>query len=397
MITGYEVVDDKTVVFAFDEIYAPWQTLFSFVLPAHILEGEPFNTVWDDAISMGSGPFTFVEWVAEERITLARNENYWGEASGDVQTLNVLFLGGEEVQVDALGDGEVDMIYPQPYVSLMEEVAGIGRVDSVTGLGPVWEYFGFNQDDPRLRNLFIRQAIAQGINRDAIVEEVVRPITPEGQLLGNAVWLNNSVHYQDHFNGLFPYDPIAAEALLTDNGCVEGEDVIYECGGERLSFAWATTSGNEARDMHFELAQADLAAIGIEITPELRADIRVAADEQPAGGGRRLAGLEPGLGRLTRPVMGQLPLLLPGQRLERLRRTELLPVLRRGGGCTDQADRRDRRPRRAGGHLQPGRRAVAGRGPDDPDVSETDAPRLGFGHPGARRQPIRDRPLLEHR
>ena len=267
LITGYEVVDDKTVVFAFDEIYAPWQTLFSFVLPAHILQGEPINTVWDDAISMGSGPFTFVEWVPEERITLARNENYWGDASGDVQTLNVLFLGGEEVQVDALGDGEVDMIYPQPYVSLMDEVAGIGGVESVTGVGPVWEYFGFNQDDPRLRNLFVRQAIAQGINRDAIVEEVVRPITPEGQLLGNAVWLNNSVHYQDHFNGLFPYDPIAAEALLTDNGCVKGEDGIYECGGERLSFSWATTSGNEARDVHFELAQADLAAIGIEITP----------------------------------------------------------------------------------------------------------------------------------
>jgi peptide/nickel transport system substrate-binding protein len=267
LITGYEVVDDKTVVFAFDEIYAPWQTLFSSVLPAHILEGEPFNTVWDDAISMGSGPFTFVEWVPEERITLARNENYWGDASGDVQSLNVMFLGGEEVQVDALGDGEVDMIYPQPYVSLMNEVDGIGRVESVTGLGPVWEYFGFNQDDPRLQNLFIRQAIAQGINRDAIVEEAVRPITPDGQLLGNAVWLNGSVYYQDHFNGLFPYDPIAAEALLTDNGCVEGEDGIYECGGERLSFSWATTSGNEARDVHFELAQADLAAIGIEITP----------------------------------------------------------------------------------------------------------------------------------
>ncbi|MET0567062.1 MAG: peptide ABC transporter substrate-binding protein [Acidimicrobiia bacterium] len=267
LITGYEVVDDKTVVFAFDEIYAPWQTLFSSVLPAHILEGEPFNTVWDDAISMGSGPFTFVEWVPEERITLARNENYWGDASGDVQTLDVMFLGGEEVQVDALGDGEVDMIYPQPYVSLMDEIDGIGHIDSVTGLGPVWEYFGFNQDDPRLQNLFIRQAIAQGINRDAIVEEVVRPITPDGQLLGNAVWLNSSVYYQDHFNGLYPYDPIAAEALLTDNGCVEGEDGIYECGGERLSFSWATTSGNEARDVHFEMAQADLAAIGIEITP----------------------------------------------------------------------------------------------------------------------------------
>ena len=267
LITGYEVVDDKTVVFAFDEIYAPWQTLFSSVLPAHILEGEPFNTVWDDAITMGTGPFTFVEWVPEERITLARNPNYWGEATGDVQTLNVLFLGDEEVQVDALGDGEVDMIYPPPDVSLLEEVAGIGEVESVTGLGPVWEYFGFNQDDPRLANLFVRQAIAQGINRDAMMEAVVRPITPGGQLLGNSVWLNSSDHYVDHFNGQFPYDPVAAEALLSSNGCVRAEDGIYVCGDQRLSFGWATTSGNDSRDMHFELAQADLAAIGIEITP----------------------------------------------------------------------------------------------------------------------------------
>ena len=99
--------------------------------------------------------------------------------------------------------------------------------------------------DARLQNLFVRQAIAQGIERDAMMEAVVRPITPDGQLLGNSVWVNSSDHYVDHFNGRFPYDPVAAEALLTGNGCVEGEDGIYECGGERLSFSWATTSGSE--------------------------------------------------------------------------------------------------------------------------------------------------------
>ncbi len=268
LITGYEVVDEKTVVFAFDEIYAPWQTLFSAILPSHILEGEDFNTVWDDAITMGSGPFTFVEWVPDERITLARNPNYWGEASGDVQTLNVLFLGDEEEQVDALGDGEIDMFYPQPYVSLIEEVDNIDRVEWVTGPGPVWEYFGFNQDDPRLQGLFVRQAIAQGINRDAIAEAVVRPITAETELLGNSIWLTGSANYADHFNGLFPYDPVVAESLLSGNGCIKGEDGIYACGGQRLSFSWTTTSGSEARDLQFELARADLAVIGIELTPD---------------------------------------------------------------------------------------------------------------------------------
>ena len=268
LITGYEVVDEKTVLFAFDEIYAPWQTLFSTILPAHILEGQPFDTVWDDAITMGSGPFTFVEWVPEERMVLARNPNYWGDAPGDVETLNIVFYPDSAAGADALADSEVDVIYPEPYVSLMDQVNGMGGIEWVTGVGPVWEYFGFNQDDTRLRQLFIRQAITQGINREAILDAVVRPIAPGAEALGNSIWLNGTDHYQDHFNGLFPYDPVAAEGLLTANGCVEGEDGIYVCDGERLSFSWATTSGNEARDLHFELARADLAAIGIEITPE---------------------------------------------------------------------------------------------------------------------------------
>jgi peptide/nickel transport system substrate-binding protein len=268
LITGYEVVDDKTVLFAFDQVYAPWQTLFGTILPAHILEGQPFNTAWDDAITMGSGPFTFVEWRPEDRIVLARNPNYWGAASGDVQTLNIVFYPDPTAEVDALGDGEVDVIYPQPDLSLMDEVDGIGGIELVTGLGPVWEYFGFNQDDLRLQQPFVRRAIAQGINRDLIVEEVVRPITPGAELLGNAIWLNGSAHYVDHFNSVFPYDPAAAEELLTENECIEGDDGIYACGGERLSFSWATTSDNEARDLHFELVQADLAAIGIEITAD---------------------------------------------------------------------------------------------------------------------------------
>jgi hypothetical protein len=54
-IEGYEVVDEKTIVFQFTNIYAPWQTLFSAVLPKAELEGQPFNEVWDDLITLGSG------------------------------------------------------------------------------------------------------------------------------------------------------------------------------------------------------------------------------------------------------------------------------------------------------------------------------------------------------
>lgn len=285
-ITGFEVVDDKTIVFAFGAVYAPWQTLFQQpgVMPKHILEDQPFNAIWDDLITMGNGPFTMVEWIPDERIVLERNPNYWGESAGDVQRVEIVFLEDSQTQIQALRGQEIDMFYPQPQVSLVEEVDAIEGVEWEAGLGPIWEHFDFNQDDPRLQNQFVRQAIAQGINREAILEAVVRPISADAELLGNTIWMNTSTNYEDHFNEQFPYDPAAAEALLTDNGCTRGGDGIYECDGERLSFTWSTTAGNEGRELQFELAQADLAQIGIEVTAKFGPASEVFADEFIYGG-----------------------------------------------------------------------------------------------------------------
>jgi peptide/nickel transport system substrate-binding protein len=283
-ITGYEVVDEKTVVFAFSEVYAPWRTLFSIVLPKHALEGEAFDTIWDEAITMGSGPFAFSEWEPGERIVLQRNTRYWGDAPGDVQSVEIVFPEDLEAQVDALRDGEVDMIYPTPQVSLVEDVTAMGGIDWEAGLGPVWEHFDFNQDDPRLQNLYVRQAIAQGINRDAIVEAIVRPIAGDAEPLGNSVWLSNNANFQDHFNARFPYDPEVAEALLVDNGCIRGADEIYVCDGERLSFTWTAATGSEDREVQFEMAEADLRAIGIEVTAKFAPANDVFSDANFFGG-----------------------------------------------------------------------------------------------------------------
>jgi peptide/nickel transport system substrate-binding protein len=284
-MTGYEVVDDKTFLAIFGDLYAPWQTLFAPVLPAHELEGQPFNTVWDELITLGSGPFAMVEWVQDERILLERNENYWaseerasGAPLGDVQTINIVFLEDSQTQIQALRGQEIDMFYPQPQVSLVEEVDAIEGVEWEAGLGPVWEHVDFNHSDPLLSQKFIRQAVAQGIDRDSIVEAVVRPIAADAEPLGNTIWMNGTAFYEDHFSQ-YPYDPVAAEARLTDNGCTKGSDGIYECDGQRVTFNWATTAGNEGRELTFALAQASLAEIGIEVNAAFAPASEVFADE----------------------------------------------------------------------------------------------------------------------
>ncbi|MEX2251861.1 MAG: ABC transporter substrate-binding protein [Acidimicrobiia bacterium] len=284
-IIGYELVDDKTFLAIFSEIYAPWKNLFEVVLPAHELEGKPFETVWDDGITLGSGPFVFSEWVPGERIVLTRNPNYWasrdrasGGALGDVQTVNIDVIPGTEAQVRALRNEEIDMFYPEPQISLVEDVTSMSDVTSEAGLGRIWEQIDFNHDDPLLSQEFIRRTFAMAIDRNAVMEEVVRPMAPDAVPLGNTVWMVGTPYYQDHFSQ-FSFDPVGAEQLLIENGCVKGEDAIYVCQGQRLSFRWATTAGIEGRETLFDLAQASLTEIGIEVTADFGPATRVFANE----------------------------------------------------------------------------------------------------------------------
>jgi len=285
VITGYELVDDKTFLAIFGEVYAPWKNLFDVVLPARELEGKTFGTVWDDGITLGSGPFVFSEWIPGERIVLTRNPDYWatrdrasGGALGDVQTVNIEFLPGSEDQVRALRNEEIDMFYPEPQISLVEDVTSMSDVTSEASLGRIWEQIDFNHDDPLLSQEFIRQAFAMSIDREAVMEEVIRPMAPEAVALGNTLWMVGTPYYEDHFSR-FTYNPVAAEQLLIDNGCLQGEDAIYECRGQRLSFRWTTTAGLEARETLFDLAQVSLAEIGIEVTAAFGPPARVFDNE----------------------------------------------------------------------------------------------------------------------
>ena len=260
LITGYEVVDDKTFLAIFSEVYAPWRNLFNVVLPAHVLGDQPFNEVWDEAITLGSGPFQFSEYVAEESISLTRNPNYWatrdpasGASMGDVQNVRIDFLGDSATLVDALRDEEIDMFYPEPNESLVDEVTSMGDITSEIGPGRIWEHIDFNHDDPLLSKKYVREAFARAIDREEVLDEVVRPMLEGAVALGNTVWLTETPYYEDHF-GQYTYDPEAARQLLVANGCVEGEDGIYVCDGQRLSFRWATTAGIEGREALFDLA-----------------------------------------------------------------------------------------------------------------------------------------------
>jgi peptide/nickel transport system substrate-binding protein len=128
----------------------------------------------------------------------------------------------------------------------------------------LWEHIDFQFRDDRLRKPFIRRAIATAIDRQAIVDEIIRPIDPDAQVLNNLLYGIEQPEYEGHFDQ-YRGDAAAARSILEDHGCTEAEDGIYRCDRRRLTFVYYTTAPNPIRKHLAEVVRAQLEAAGIEI------------------------------------------------------------------------------------------------------------------------------------
>jgi len=268
LISGVDVIDDKTVRVSLTDRFGSWQGLFARVLPSS------YESL--DVVTMPkTGPFDVAAWVEGDRMVLGRNNAWWAESDpisgtpvGTVDELTVRFIDELTESVSALEDGEVDVVTARPDE---EAVARLGDLDGVVMRvtpGPFWEHIDFHHADNLLQERWLREAIAMAVDREAILDATVRLLQPDALPLDNTMYMRGTQFYEDHYS--VDHDPDGAERLLTNHGCVRGEDEVFSCAGRRLSLIWASTSDDPAREAIFTEVRDDLAAIGIELAPEFR-------------------------------------------------------------------------------------------------------------------------------
>jgi len=299
--TGYELIrravtiNRKTVRFVFKQPYAGWRELFSGgygVLPAHALRGEDFNKVWESNLNnpktgrpISNGPFIFRSYQRGSQMTWVRNPRFWGPHPAYLDRVVFRFLPNTNTEIQQMRGGEVDAIYPQPQLALAELRRTRG-VTVVSNAGPTWEHLDIQlgpKGHAALKRLYIRQAIVHGINRAAMVRRLFGSIKPGLPVLHNAVFVSNDSRYERHYN-TWNYNPARARQLLTRNRCTRGGDGIFSCPGVgRLSFSLKTTLGNQRRALVFEIVQATLKDVGIELRFEPYSAGVVFGDEHISG------------------------------------------------------------------------------------------------------------------
>ena len=209
------------------------------ILPAAgIAAGRPFTEA-----PLGSGPFRLIGRLQPGRLRIERRR--------DAQVVELVTVKDPSVRVMKLLRGEVQILQNDLSPELVDWVAARSGVRIETQPGTNCSYLGFNLDDPVTGDMRIRQAIAHGIDREALLRHLFhdRARPAEGLLVPE--------HWAGH-PGLAPHrhDPALARALLAQAGF----------GPDRPLGLTLKTSADPFRVRLATVIQSQLAAVGIRLS-----------------------------------------------------------------------------------------------------------------------------------
>lgn len=159
----------------------------------------------------GTGPFKFNSWTVGDKLTLERNDNYWGKKAG-LERLIFTPIADNSARFQALLNGEIDGYDPVA----PENLASLRRNSGFRVLArPVFSvgYVGFQQNKAPLNNLAVRQAIAHGLDRKTVVKSFYGGLgTVADQFYPPSV--------AGYARGVkqYPYSPAKAKSILRKAG-----------------------------------------------------------------------------------------------------------------------------------------------------------------------------------
>jgi peptide/nickel transport system substrate-binding protein len=173
----------QVVTVVFDEVFAfALDNLGSMhILPKHIRDGIPADDArWEDPANatahIGSGPFEFVERVAEEYIEMDRYDDWWGpdnEYVGqlpNIEKVRIDVVLGQDARILAMRQGTADTERYEVFGSYVNTILNSPELQLVTGVVSQWDYvLGFNMTVAPFDDPDVRDAVALGVDRQELI------------------------------------------------------------------------------------------------------------------------------------------------------------------------------------------------------------------------------------
>ncbi len=188
-----------------------------------------FNMAWGDAVivapesiadiasnPVGTGPFTFTDWVQGDRLELTRNADYWGAAPA-LESATFRFISDPTAAFAAVMAEDVDAFIGFPAPENLPQFEADPRFQVLVGNTEGETILSTNNKMPPFDNVLVRQAVAHAIDRQAIIDGAMFGL---GTPIGTHFAPHNPAYVDLLTNS--PHDPDRARALLAEAGFTDG-------------------------------------------------------------------------------------------------------------------------------------------------------------------------------
>ncbi|OBY25359.1 ABC transporter substrate-binding protein [Leisingera sp. JC1] len=228
-----------------------------------------FNLAWGDAVivapesiediktnPVGTGAYTFQEWVQGDRITLARNPDYWGDQPA-LASATFKFISDPTAAFAAMMAEDIDAFDNFPAPENLPQFDADPRFQVLVGSTEGETILSTNNKQPPFDDIRVRQALAHAIDRQAIID---------GAMFGYGTPIGT--HFAPHhpaykdLTGASSYDPEQAKALLAEAGFPDGFETTlhlpppsYARRGGEIVAAQLAEVGIRAEIINVEWAQ----------------------------------------------------------------------------------------------------------------------------------------------
>ena len=286
--------DGKEFTVTYPEPYADWEILISTALPAHIVAKEAgmsfeelvtaakekdvealtpaaefWNDGWDfspgelpDASLVPSmGPYKFKDggWQAGQSITLEANPEYWGTPAATKEL--VLRFADPKTHVQALQNGDLDVIEPQATVDTLQQLEGLGEdVNVQTGDQLTWEHVDYNRgegsvfaDSPELR-----EAFALCLPRQQIVDNLIKPIYADAQVMNLREVFPFQDKYQEVVDEAYPKE-------MDEPNIEKAKELVEKSGVSKPTVRLGYQAGNQRRTETVALIKSSCDQAGFDV------------------------------------------------------------------------------------------------------------------------------------
>lgn len=205
-------VDDFTVRFSLKHPWAPFKntlaspTFFGAFIPSP----QAMKEDTQNRAPVGTGPFRFKEWVANDRLVVVKNQNYWRKGKPYLDSVVFRPVPDMQARFAGLQSGESDAIQTDRGASIVQAKEDRSlKVYSSDSNGAMT--FIFNTSKPPLDDVRVRRALAHAWNQEFFVKADYKGTLPVAKEPFGGTLSCGDAGYRE-------YDPAKARKLIAEYG-----------------------------------------------------------------------------------------------------------------------------------------------------------------------------------